>query len=219
MNVKDNQVLTIQRVSKLYGIDSSTLRRWSDEGHIRSWRSPKNTRMYNSTDLNCMFKMSDQTQEKQQKPIRRRIIYCRVSSNGQKNDLQRQIEYLQHQYPSYELITDIGSGINYKRKGLQTILEYCNRKEIEELVVAHKDRLCRFGFELIQSIIELQNGAITILDGHEDHKSTEQELADDLLSIIHVFNCRQLGKRRYKKNYQKPQSENLSNEGTETANQ
>ncbi len=207
MNVKDNQIFTIQRVCKLYGVDSSTLRRWTDDGHIRSWRSPKNTRLYNTTDINQFFRCSNQEQESSQN--RRRIIYCRVSSVGQKDDLQRQVEYLQQQYPSYQLITDIGSGINYQRKGLQTILEYCNRKEIEELVVAHKDRLCRFGFELIQFIIELQNGAITVLDGIQDHKSTEQELADDLLSIIHVFNCRQLGKRRYKKNYQKPQSENI----------
>ena len=125
-----------------------------------------------------------------------KIIYCRVSSNKQKDDLKRQIEYLQNLYPSHDIISDIGSGINFKRKGIQTILEYALQQNIEEIVVAYKDRLARFGYELLEKTIELSGGKITVIN-NEKYKSNSEELAEDLLSIIHIFNCRQMGKRRY----------------------
>ena len=140
-----------------------------------------------------------------------KIVYARVSSYKQRDDLERQVELLKHNYPSHTVIQDIGSGINFKRKGLQTLLERCLLREIEEVVVAHKDRLCRFGFDLIKHIVEAAGGRIIVLD-EEVHKSTEQELAEDLLSIIHVFNCRQMGKRRYNK---KSEDKDLSDSGTE----
>ena len=85
---------------------------------------------------------------------------------------------------------------DYRKKGLQTILDKAMRGQLAEVVVAHKDRLVRFGYELIEFVI-LQNGGKIIIAGEEKHKSSEEELADDLLNIIHVFNCRQMGKRRY----------------------
>jgi predicted site-specific integrase-resolvase len=96
------------------------------------------------------------------------------------------------------LVQDIGSGINFKRKGLQTILELALKGDLEQLVVSYKDRLARFGFELIEWIINKQGGEVVILDGSTD-QSTEQELAEDLLSIVTVFNARNMGKRRYTK--------------------
>jgi predicted site-specific integrase-resolvase len=115
------------------------------------------------------------------------------------DDLLRQTEYLQQrrpEYASYVSITDIASGINFKRKGLQTILDACLQGTIGELVVAHRDRLCRFGFELVESIVTKAGGKITVLD-NDGNKSGEQELAEDLLSIIHVYSCKQMGKRSY----------------------
>jgi len=127
---------------------------------------------------------------------KKRYIYCRVSSNKQKDDLIRQREFLQRMYPQHDIIEDVGSGINFKRKGIQTILEQSMLGNIEEIVVAYKDRLARFGYELIESIVNQGGGKITIIND-EKFKSCEQELAEDLLAIIHIFNCRQMGKRRY----------------------
>ena len=113
------------------------------------------------------------------------------------DDLSRQLEFLSKpEYSSYTVITDIASGINFKRKGLATILDACLQRRIGDLVVAHKDRLCRFGFDLIQQLVTKAGGKIIVLEDSTD-KTSEQELAEDLLSIIHVFSCRQMGKRSY----------------------
>jgi predicted site-specific integrase-resolvase len=126
-------------------------------------------------------------------------IYARVSSKKQVEDLHRQVEYLQSsntKYIDYTVITDVASGINFKRKGLQTILDSCLQGIVGEIVIAHRDRLCRFGFELLQFIVERSNGKIIVIDDTID-KTTEQILAEDLLSIIHIYSCRKMGKRRY----------------------
>jgi predicted site-specific integrase-resolvase len=91
----------------------------------------------------------------------------------------------------------VASGINFKRKGLQTLLDACLSKTIGEIIVAHKDRLCRFGFDLIKLIVTKSGGTITVINDSEN-KSSEQELSEDLLSIIHIYSCKQMGKRSYK---------------------
>jgi len=95
------------------------------------------------------------------------------------------------------MVQDVGSGINWKRKGLQTILDWCLSGELEEVVVAHKDRLCRFGFELLESIFSKQKVRLVVLNRDEE-KSPEQELAEDVISIIHIYSCKSYGKQRYK---------------------
>ena len=202
-----SQVLNMQKACKLYGVRAETLRRWADTGHVYSWRSPNNTRMFRSTDLEKFFNR-DRNEDKN---IGKKIVYARVSSHKQRDDLQRQIDLLRRLYPDHTVIQDIGSGINFKRKGLRSILDTCMSREVGEIVVAHKDRLCRFGFELIEHIVNNQGGKIIVLD-EENDKSTNEELADDLLSIIHVFNCRQMGRRRYNKGVESP---NISDEETE----
>ena len=103
---------------------------------------------------------------------------------------------MREHYPEAEIIKDIGSGLNYKRKGLKSILERAVRGDKLKVVVAHRDRLCRFGFELIEHIVKLAGGEIVVLK--ESSLSPEQELTADLLSIIHVFRCRLHGLRNYK---------------------
>jgi len=121
-----------------------------------------------------------------------------VSSNKQRDDLERQSKYLRDKYPTYTIISDIGSGINYNREGLKKILELSMSNKLSEVVVAHKDRLARFGFELIEYIFKFNGTKLTIDNqNNEKPKSDSEELSDDLLSIIHVFSCRQMGKRRY----------------------
>jgi len=124
-----------------------------------------------------------------------------VSSKKQVDDLARQIDYLKSartEYSSYIPIIDIGSGINFKRQGLSTILDACMQRTIGEVVVAHRDRLSRFGFELIKLIINKAGGTLTVIDD-ERNKSSEQELSEDLLSIVHIYSCKQMGRRKYRK--------------------
>jgi putative resolvase len=188
--MNEQEFITIKKAVKAYGISSITLRRWDEKGKIKSFRTPTNLRMFRIKDLESVLNINRDETEKQ------KVIYTRVSSNKQKDDLTRQIKFIQKQFPSHTIISDVGSGINYSRKGLQTILELAMSNKLSEVVVAHKDRLTRFGFELIEFVIKYNGGKIIVLD-EKKHKSTEQELADDLLNIIHVFNCRKMGRRRY----------------------
>ena len=125
--------------------------------------------------------------------------YCRVSSNKQKDDLARQVDnmtiYLTSQGKPFEIITDIGSGINYSKKGLQQLVQRVCRGEIEKIVVLFKDRLIRFGFELIEHVCHLHDTQIEIVDN--TNKTEEEELVEDLIQIATVFSCRLQGKRAH----------------------
>ncbi len=125
------------------------------------------------------------------------ICYCRVSSHKQRDDLERQVEFLRNQYPTAEFVKDIGSGLNFKRKGLKTILERAMSGINITLVVAHRDRLARFGIELIRQVIEQSGGKLVVLE--ETLLSPEQELTNDLRNIVRVFSARMRGLRSYKK--------------------
>jgi predicted site-specific integrase-resolvase len=103
---------------------------------------------------------------------------------------------MREQYPGVEIVKDIGSGLNYKRRGLKSILELAMRGEQLQVVVAHRDRLARFGFELISFLIQQSGGEIVVLK--QANLSPEQELTNDLLSILHVFECRRHGLRNYR---------------------
>ena len=129
---------------------------------------------------------------------KKNICYCRVSSAKQKEDLNRQIKYMSEKYPNYEIIKDIGSGINMNREGLKKIIDLGIKGEINELVIAYKDRLCRFGFEMIERIIkEYSGGKIIILNKTEEETPTE-ELTKDILSIMNVYVAKVNGLRKYK---------------------
>ena len=198
------EFVTIKKATKTYGLSCRVLTRWESKGCLKSSRSPLGTRIYRRADLEHAIGISRNAPQKQS------FCYCRVSSSKQKDDLGRQSEYLGSLYPKHTLIEDIGSGINYSRKGLHTILECAMQRNIGEVVVAYKDRIARFGFELIQTIVEKGGGKITILD-NQDFKSREEELTDDLLAIVHVFSCRKMGQRRYSS--KKSQVENLPDSG------
>ena len=118
-----------------------------------------------------------------------------MSSSKQKDDLTRQTDFLLDKHPGYQVISDIGSGLNYKRKGLLKLLELGNRGEVSEVVVFSKDRLCRFGFELLQWQL-LQNNSKLMVHEQSD-KTPEQEFTEDILAILQVFACRWNGKRKY----------------------
>uniref|UniRef100_A0A6C0EC48 Resolvase/invertase-type recombinase catalytic domain-containing protein n=1 Tax=viral metagenome TaxID=1070528 RepID=A0A6C0EC48_9ZZZZ len=130
---------------------------------------------------------------------REKICYCRVSSKKQKEDLERQIEFMKKKYPNHTIIKDIGSGLNNKRSGLLEIMEKAIKGEIEELVVAYKDRLSRFGFEMIEWLIEkYSNGKIIVINKAEEKTPTE-EITKDIISIMNVYVAKINGLRKYKK--------------------
>ena len=176
--------------TKILGVHHQTLYNYEKKGLIETIRTPGGKRLYN------IKKYLGEHTEIENK-IKNKICYCRVSTNGQKDDLERQIDYMKKKYPDYEIITDIGSGINFKRKGLQKIIKMAVNNELEELVIAYKDRLCRIGYDLIEYIIiEFSNGKIII--ENEETLSPEEEVVKDLLQIITVFSARVNGLRSYK---------------------
>ena len=190
--------LTMAQAAKLSGLHPHTIRKYADCNQIQCYKTPAGQRMLNKLDLE-KFCGSVSHVSKVSKDTKLNFLYSRVSSKKQLDDLIRQTEFLQSrkpEYASYISITDVASGINFKRKGLQVLLDACLQKTIGELVIAHRDRLCRFGFELLQQLVTKSGGTITVLDD-ETNKSTEQELAEDLLSIVHIYSCRQMGKRSY----------------------
>ncbi len=127
------------------------------------------------------------------------VCYCRVSSAGQKDDLERQIEYMKDKYPDYIMISDIGSGINFNRKGLNKIIDLGINNKINKLVIAYKDRLTRFGFEMIERILKVYSNCDIIIENKNvDDNKPEEEVMQDVLQIFNVFNAKINGMRKYK---------------------
>lgn len=190
------QFLAMRNAEAFTGINEQVLRRLFDQGVIEGYKIPSGQRMFSVRSLEKFCGMSEEGTIKQKKVS---YLYTRVSSKKQLDDLERQVDFLRNiddRYADYIIIKDIGSGINFKRKGLQEILDRCVQGCIGNVVVAHRDRLSRFGFDLIKIIIEKAGGTLTIINDSEN-SSNEQELAEDLLSIVHIYSCRQMGKRRY----------------------
>jgi putative resolvase len=201
MNGIDKNFVAIKEAVKISGIGAQTLRKLCDDKKIQCYKTLSGQRKINKACLErlCNPVVGGEVPRASEK---QNFIYTRVSSKKQLDDLSRQIEYIHRKKPEsalYTSLSDVASGINFKRKGLQTLLDSCLRGTIGELVIAHRDRLCRFGYELIEQIVEKSGGRITVLDVEDKkHTSSEQELAEDLLSIVHIYSCRQMGKRKYK---------------------
>ena len=182
-------------VSQMLGVTAQTLRNWDREGKLKPSYVKSNGYRYYSEDSILSY-----TQERKTKKNQNVIGYARVSSKKQSDDLERQVNnlkaYLDSKYSDYEIITDIGSGINYTKPGLKKLIEKINRKEVDLIVVLYKDRLLRFGFELIEYFAELNNVKIEVLDKID--KNQDQELVEDLVQIVTVFSCKIQGKRKAK---------------------
>jgi predicted site-specific integrase-resolvase len=190
-----------KEVSKVLGVHERTLYCWDKKGKIDTIRTPGNKRLYNLEkylkEQNPSFKVFEETLD-EDKIDRLKIIYTRVSSHSQKDDLERQKEYMVKKYPNYLLIEDIGSSLNFNRRGLRKIIKWAILGKVEEVVVAYKDRFARFGFELIEDLItEYSNGKITILNKVKDEEP-EEELVKDLLQIMNIFVAKMNGLRKYK---------------------
>ncbi|AOW98791.1 hypothetical protein BJP34_04380 [Moorena producens PAL-8-15-08-1] len=180
-------LVPIRKAVELTGLSRNTLRKYADNGTLKCERTPSGYRLFDTNSLLSLGKNKGSGQAT--------ICYCRVSSGKQFDDLARQIAYMHSLFPEAEIVKDIGSGLNYKRKGLRAILERLMRGDQLTIVVAYRDRLTRFGFELFEHLVSLNGGKILVLDNPES--SPESELTADLLSIIHLFSCRVHGLRKY----------------------
>ena len=185
---------SINKFSKILGVSAQTLRNGDKKGKLHPHHTSSNGyRYYSHEQLNQVMNVKLN--------LDRIVIgYCRVSSNKQKDDLERQIEnmklYLTAQGKPFEIISDIGSGINYKKKGLKELMKRISQNKVDKVVVFYKDRLLRFGFELVEYIASLYDCDIEIIDHTE--KTEQQELVEDLVQIITVFSCKLQGKRANK---------------------
>jgi predicted site-specific integrase-resolvase len=183
----DGTWVSFAKIIDFYGISHSTGRRWIKNNTIKQKRKPSGYSLY---------LLPSKNNEQEQLQTLKKVAYCRVSSSKQQDDLSRQIAFFQSQYPDYDIVRDIGSGLNYKRRGLLKLMEDSNNGLIQQVMVSSKDRLCRFGFELLEWFFLQNNTKLVVLE--QIDKSPEQEFTEDILAILQVFACRWNGKRRYK---------------------
>ncbi|BDA66297.1 DNA binding domain-containing protein [Calothrix sp. PCC 7716] len=200
MENNSGAIVSIGDAASELGISVKTLRRWADSGKIRSERSPTGQRRFYLADIKRIT-----PRDLKQLDSRVTINYARVSSSDQKQDLVRQVQALESFSASngwqFETIQDLGSGLNYQKKGLQKLLKRILSGEIGRLVITHKDRLLRFGAELVFSMCEEYEVEVVIINKSSEEVTFEQELVSDMIELVTVFSARLYGARS-KKNKQ-----------------
>jgi predicted site-specific integrase-resolvase len=174
-------------IKTTYGVSTATLHRWEKTGCVKTVRTPGGHRLYSTTDVSALFSNEHPVAKK------KKVCYARVSSEKQRPDLERQINNLKEARPDYELLSDVGSRINFKRRNFQRLLEWIYDGDVEEVVVTRKDRLCRFGFDLLDFFFAKTGTKLVVLYTSSETESDEQELADDLLAITTFFVARNNG--------------------------
>ena len=186
--------ISIGEVSVILGISIVTLRRWDRSGLLKPiFRTFGNHRRYNLTEITKLFNKNSN--------IKKVIGYSRVSSFDQKKDLETQTQvitkYIKNKYDNFEIIEDLGSGLNYKKRGLRKLIKLICNQDISVLVLTHKDRLLRFGSDIIIQLCENFNIEVIILN-QDTEESFEKSLCNDIISIITVFSAKLYGKRSHK---------------------
>lgn len=188
-------LMSIGKFAKELGVTPEHVRTMHRTGEVIPARiSEKGTRYYSEEQLREL--KNSRTPRREEKVV----AYCRVSTKSQRDALEKQVDnvksYMYAKGYSFEVITDIGSGINYENKGLQELISLINSNQVTKVVILHKDRLVQFGFELIQLLCDLHDVKIEIIDNSE--RSGEEELTDDLIEIITVFANKLYGSRSKK---------------------
>ena len=195
----ERNLVTISEAARYLGVSIMTLRRWDESGKLKPIKTVGKHRRYDINDLNFFQNHKDDITIKE-KSHYRVICYARVSSNDQKDDLERQAmlleKYCMNNNYKYETIKDLGSGLNYKKKGLNKLINKVINKEVDKIVITYKDRLIRFGYELIEHLCDKNDVEIIILNNEEKDKN--KELVEDMLSIITVLSSRLYGSRSKK---------------------
>jgi excisionase family DNA binding protein len=177
--------VTPKEAAKQLGVHFRTLVRWENEGKIQAIKTPSGQRRYDV-----------QSYTTGAGSIRSTVIYARVSSRAQQSDLNRQVAAIANLYPDAEIISEIGGGLNFKRKKLLALLERVMQGTVGRIIIAHKDRLARFGFDLYRWLCEQHGCEIVVLN--ETSLSPEAEMVEDILAILHCFSSRLLVLRKYK---------------------
>lgn len=212
--MNDNKFVRIKEISEFYGVCNKTVLRWCDSGKIKYRYTLGGHRIFEHPSYT-----SDKAKTIEDTPIRESfktsVMYVRVSTQKQRQngDLERQVAFMANKFPGHRIVKDIGSGLNFKRKGLLTLLEQVKRGDIQEIVVASRDRLSRFGFDFFEWFCKSYDTQLVVLDTSQGSK--EQELTEDLLAILHVFSCRVNGRRRYTKGTNVVQEIEITQEITE----
>ena len=182
------KLYTLRDACDIMQIDPTTLRKWDREGKIRCVRLQNNFRRVPESEINRILGIQDE---------RSSYIYARVSSSGQKGDLDRQIEKLRVSSPESEVISDIRSGMGFNRKGFLKLLDLIEKDKVSVIYITHKDRLARFGYDLVEKICEMHGTRIVTVDS-EELLTAHEELSRDLISIITSFSARLYGLRSHK---------------------
>jgi len=209
MNIDKIKFVGGKKASEIIGVHQRTLYLWEKKGLIETIRTTGGKRLYNiekyikekiCDDDNKIKNtiLCDNLEDLDKKKGKLNICYVRVSSNNQKDDLERQKNLMVKLYPKHLIIEDIGSGLNLNKRGIKKIINLAIEGKVNELVVAYKDRLTRFGFELIEDLIkEYSNGEI-IIENEKDEKEPKEELVEDVLQILNVYTAKMNGLRKYK---------------------
>ena len=200
---KSSKNLSAQQASKFFGVTGKTLREWHSRGYITAGRTPGNQRIYDVNSIVAPAGNNDSDKKTTEAVVAGRrqsdkenFIYARVSSAKQQGDLERQIQALSHEFSGYKVVSDVGSGINFKRPGLQKLIKRCVRGDVGRVVVAHRDRLCRIAFDFFEFLFKTLGVELVVHD-KDDGVQEGSELGEDLMAIVHVFSARHYGKRRY----------------------
>ncbi len=186
---------SIGKTAELLGVTIQTVRNWEEQGKIKSIRSVGNHRRFSEDEINRILCLT--------KPKNEKITlgYARVSTANRKNDLERQIRVIEKFCVAngwrYKTISDIGSGLKYDKKGLLEVIKLIETNQVCRLVINYKDRLLRFGSEIIFEICKYHDVEVVVIT-EDENKSDEQELAEDVISIITVFSAKLYGKRSHK---------------------
>mgnify|MGYP001606093211 CR=1 FL=1 len=181
--------------AKELGVSVETLRRWDRTGRLKAKRTPSNHRYYTEDDLLIAKGLKPHDSKRSIK------VYCRVSSSKQKNELANQKAAMEQfclakGYSVEEWIEEIGGGLNFKRKKFLKLIDEALLGKVEVIVIAHKDRLCRFAFDLIEQLLNKRGCQIVVANA--ESLSPQQELTEDLMAVIHCFSCRLYGARSHK---------------------
>lgn len=181
--------------AKMLNVSVKTLQRWDNENILKAYRNPKDRRYYTHEQ----YLSFTGTLSKSDKKI---VIYTRVSTNNQKDDLSNQVKFLKNYANANglivnKIITDIGSGLNYNRKKWNELINDCINQKVQTIIISNKDRFIRFGYDWFERF--LLNYGVNIIIVNNDKLSHNEELVQDLIYIIHVFSCKIYGLRKYKK--------------------
>lgn len=200
-NNKEENYVSTTKAKEILGVHVLTLHNWEKAGKIDTIRTAGGHRLYNvdkylrEIKQNGFDEIKNESDDEDNEKLN--ICYVRVSTVGQKDDLKRQKEYMEKRYPKYTIVDDIGSGINFNRRGLRRIIKLAISGKINKVVVAYKDRLTRFGYDLIEDLIKEYSDGEIIIENDTVEKEPKEELVEDVLQILNVYTAKLNGLRKY----------------------